>query len=276
MFMQELWMSWIPVGIHTLLEMLWCNFCQFSPFFLVDLDFFFCNINKNLLIKWIAPKLCELRKCFLCFCFFNYWKSNCFRGSGILPERHTKCPHHLLPWNQTEKALSISQDLAVSSKRGFSACRNTLNTAPNLGCHTTLVYNNTHVRDLLFSLRTRAICKLPGRNSSSYPAGCSCPFEIDFIPIPGSVWSRRTLYAVCRAGQQDTVQRFAAFTETLTLCSSAQSCQEFPRQMAACPNSKPGANSWIVTPAKERESQKHKSNQQSMVCAESFRSEKEF
>lgn len=214
------------------------------------------------------------------FSFFfksNYFSGDLeFSGSVCLCLRDAECPRHLLQPTQTERALSISQDLAVSNKRGCSPYWNTLNSASNLGCLRTLVYSNAHVRDLLFSLiDARMICKLPVRNSSGCPAGgFSCPFEINLIPIPGSVWSRRTFcnrFAVPGSSKQPGA---LVRLQTPTLWSSAQPWQEFPRRMAACPVSKPGANSWIVTPAKERESQKHKSKQQSKTCTVSFRSEK--
>jgi len=113
----------------------------------------FCNINRNLLIKLIAWRLCEFRKCFLYFLLVTENQTFSgdleFCGSVCLCLWDAECPRHLLPPTQTERARGISQHLAVSTMR------NALSTASNLGCLRPLVYSNTRVRDLLFSLRNR-------------------------------------------------------------------------------------------------------------------------
>lgn len=114
----------------------------------------FCNLNRNLWIKLIAWRLCELQKHFICF--FRYWKSNYFSGDLCvylpLPARRRR---HLLQPTQTERALSLPWGLPISNARGFSPHGNTPDAASSLGCLRTLVYGNAHIRDLLFSLRKR-------------------------------------------------------------------------------------------------------------------------
>lgn len=84
----------------------------------------FCNINRNLLIKLIARRLCKLRKFFLFFLITE--NQTIFQGisnSAVLFAFACKTLSALaITCNQpqTERALGISQDLAVSNKRGFS------------------------------------------------------------------------------------------------------------------------------------------------------------
>lgn len=84
----------------------------------------FRNINRNLLIQLISWRLCELRKRFLFFLITE--NQTIFQGiwnSAGLFTFACETPSALaISCNQPklERALGISQDLAVSSKRGFS------------------------------------------------------------------------------------------------------------------------------------------------------------
>lgn len=181
---------------------------------------------------------------------FNYWKSHCFSGDlelgACLPLQRTEHPHHFFQptaWRGGSASLDIWPLPALMSNSVLLlTC-----SVSELQCRIALPEGTCFS---LWESGAGIFCKVSVQSS---PACClSCPFEKTAVPIPGSVQSQRTFCSMlCWAAMGSTVLCCLHEDAAAGPWCSPAGALEAERRMAACPVCGLGAESWVVTPARE-------------------------